>query len=141
SRSGLKARENRVQMLLGPTWGDIGGALPSRAPSYPLDWRALFAGPPPHVAPARAFSAVLLYPDDGTEIEEAPTQPFVADYLQDTMEQDSNLRAHLARTERVLIHNFDAVLTTCVNLDRARDYTILYSRPDFARSEERRVVK
>src|SRR5207249_1605559 len=93
------------------------------------------AGPPPHVAPARAFSAVLLYPDDETEIEEAPTQPFVVDYLQDTMEQDSNLRAHLARTERVLIHNFDAVLTTCVNLDRARDYTILYSRPDFAQKQ------
>src|SRR5947208_14095161 len=51
------------------------------------------------------------------------------------MEQDSNLRAHLARTERVLIHNFDAVLTTCVNLDRARDYTILYSRPDFAQKQ------
>ena len=131
----LKDGEKRVEMPLSPTWGDIGGSLPSRAPSYPLDWRALFAGPPPHVAPARAFSAVLLYPDDETEIEEAPTQPFVADYLQDTMEQDSNLRAHLARTERVLIHNFDAVLTTCVNLDRARDYTILYSRPDFAQKQ------
>jgi len=131
----LKDSEKRVEMPLSPTWGGIGDSLPSRAPSYPLDWRALFAGPPPHVAPARAFSAVLLYPDDETEIEEVPTQPFVADYLQDRMEQESNLRAHLARTERVLIHNFDAVLTTCVSLDRPRDYTILYSRPDFAQKQ------
>ncbi|MGH7235162.1 MAG: hypothetical protein ACREIO_02165 [Nitrospiraceae bacterium] len=131
----LKDGEKRVEMPLSPAWGGIGDSLASPARSYPLDWRTLFAGPPPHVAPAQAFSAVLLYPEDETEIEEAPTQPFVADYLQDTMEEESNLRAHLARSERVLIHNFDAVLTTCVNLDRPRDYTILYSRPEFAQKQ------
>ncbi|MBI4401724.1 MAG: hypothetical protein HY581_08845, partial [Nitrospirae bacterium] len=128
----LKDREQRTEIPVSPSWGVIRDSPQETLPSYPVGWRALFGGPPPQVTPAQAFSSVLLYPEDDAEIEEAPTQPFVADYLQDTVEQRPDLATHLARAEQALIHNFDAALTACISLDRPRDYTILYSRPEFA---------
>lgn len=135
----LKDGENRVEIPLSPTWGAVRDSPQDQVQTYPLGWRALFGGPLPQVTPSRAFSAVLLYPEDDTEIEETPTQPFVADYLQDAVEQSSELAAHLARTGQVLIHNFDVVLTTCLSLDRPRDYLVLYHRPEFAQKQAQTV--
>lgn len=135
----LKDGEHRAEIPLSPTWGAIRDSPQDQLQTYPLGWQALFGGPPPTVIPSRAFSAVLLYPEDDTEIEETPTQPFVADYLQDAVEQSSELAAHLARSGQVLIHNFDGVLTTCISLDRPRDYTVLYHRPEFAQKQAQTV--
>lgn len=131
----LTDRDAVTEISVSPSWGTIRDSAQSGLSSYPLGWRHLFGNSVPQVTPAQAFSAVLLYPEDETEIEEAPTQPFVADYLQDQMEQHHELAAHLSRTDRVLIHNLDAVLTTCIHLDRARDYTVLYHRPEFAQKQ------
>lgn len=128
----LNDRDTRTELPLSPVWGTIRDSLPPRPALAPIGWRAFFGESLPKVSPAQAFSAVLLYPDDDTEIEEAATQPFVADYLQDTIEESPELAAHLARSSRVLIHNFDAALMSCIHLDRARDYAILYHRPEFA---------
>src|SRR5262249_18205573 len=49
----------------------------------PVDWRSVFVEGIPHIPPGDAYGAVLLYPDDESEIGECSAQPFVADYVQD----------------------------------------------------------
>ena len=128
----LRDGDKRTETFLSPTWGPIQDTPVAPRSSQPLGWRALFAGTSPVVSPDQAFAAVLLYPEDDAEIDEGPTQPFVADYLQDATEQDAELKAHLGRSERILVYNFDSALTACLHLDRSRDYTILYRRTEFA---------
>ena len=135
----LKDRENRTEIPVNQGW-DVSSSgernsSEDRLPTYPLSWRDFFAGQLPKVTPFQAFSAVLLYPDDGTEIEEAASQPFVTDHLQDAIEQEPELASYLAKADRVLIHNFDAVVNTCISLDAPRDYTILYHRPEFTQKQ------
>jgi len=135
----LKDREKRIEIPVNPNWGvrSTGEHNSSQdsLPTYPLGWRSLFGGPLPQVTPSQAFSAVLLYQDDGTEIEEAPSQPFVIDHLQDAIEQQPELASYLARAGHVLIDNFDAAVNNCISLDAPRDYTILYHRPEFAQKQ------
>jgi hypothetical protein len=90
----------------------------------PIDWRTLFVQGVPPICPADAFGAVLSYPDDEEEIGELAAQPFVADFVQDLAQQDSELGTVLSRAERVLIDNGDTVIETCIACDRPRDYTI-----------------
>ena len=87
------------------------------------------------VSPDEAFGAVLLYPDDEREIGELPTQPFVADYLQDLIEQDRPLAAQVGRAGHQLISRFDAAITTCIGSDRPRACTVLYDHPAFAQRQ------
>jgi len=131
----LKDGERSTEIPINPAWGTIhetSSLAPQGRGQGEGGWRSLFGGPLPKVEPIQAFSAVLLYPEDETEIEEAPAQPFVADYLQDEIEQQPELARSLSRAARVLIDSFDAVLTACIHPDRPRDYTILYTRPEFA---------
>ena len=124
--------ETQTKMLPRPTWGKLldGGRKASPAPS--IGWRSFLGETFPHVPPAAAFSAVLLYPEDETEIEEESSQPFVADHLQDAFEQDPQLGSYVARAGRVLIDNVDGALNSCLHLDRPRQYTLLYRRAEFA---------
>jgi hypothetical protein len=94
---------------------------------------------PPVVTPQEAFSAVLLYPEDDTEIGEIACHPFVADHIQDNFEQDPRLAAHLARATQVLIENFDGAVKTCVQLDRVRNYTVLYRYPAYAQKQGQNI--
>jgi len=135
----LKDREKRTEIPVNPSWC-VRSSVESissqeQLSTYPLGWRALFGGSLPQVTPFQAFSAVLLYPDDGTEIEEAPSQRFVMDHLQDAIEQQPELASYSVRADRVLIHNLDAAANTCISLDRPRDYTILYHHPEFAQKQ------
>ena len=131
----LKDGNTQTDLSLSPSWGPISDSPPTQLPSYPLSWRDLFRGAPPHVDPQTAFSSVLMYPEGDSEISEPASQPFVADYLQDTLDQHYKFTHILSRTQRVLIHNFDAAIITCLTLDRPRSYTILYHRPDFAQKQ------
>ena len=105
----------------------------------PVDWRSVFVQKIPTVLPADAYGAVLLYPEDGSEISEYSAQPFVADYLQDRGEQDREIGGILARAEHVLIENGDAVVATCVAFDRLRDYTVLVRHPAFAQKQAQQL--
>ena len=105
----------------------------------PIDWRSLFVKGVPPIPPREAYGAVLLYPEDETEIPELAAQPFVADYIQDTAEQDRELRTLVARAERVLIENGDAVIATCIPFDRPRDYTVLVRAPAFAQRQAQQL--
>lgn len=116
-------------------WGRVDGPSATGAPLPAIEWRAVFDGTPPHVDPEAAFGAVLLYPDDEREIGELPTQPFVADYLQDLIEQDGPLAAKVSRAEQVLISGFDAAVTSCFSTDRSRAYTVLYDHAAYAQRQ------
>ena len=105
----------------------------------PVDWRSVFVQGVPSTPPADAYGAVLLYPDDESEIGECEAQPFVADYLQDIGEQDREIGAALSRAQRVLIQNGDAVVATCIMFDRPRDYTVLVRYPAFAQKQAQQL--
>ena len=110
---------------------------PVDAPVSPAssDWTSVFSGTVPRVSPEEAFGAVLFYPDDQQEIGELATQPFVADYLQDLLEQDRMLTARVAGAGRVLITGFDSAIVTCIGHDRPRAYTVVYEHPAFAQRQ------
>lgn len=136
----LKDGTQQTEIPLSSTWGRLRDLPPalvlaSEGRGESEGWRALFGGRPPQVAAKQAFASVLLYPEDDREIAELPTQPFVADYLQDAIEQRPDLAASLARAKTVLIHNFDGALNACIRLDRPRDYRVLYQHPSFAQKQ------
>lgn len=105
----------------------------------PVDWRSVFVQGVPLIPPADAYGAVLLYPEDESEIGEGAAQPFVADYLQDIGEQDREIGAVLSRAERVLIDNGDAVVATCITFDRPRDYSVRVRYPAFAQKQAQQL--
>lgn len=131
----LQDRADRVDLPVNSAWGPLTESTVRTPAPEPAGWRSLFGGQPPEVAPRDAFSAVLLYPDDETEIGEIASHPFVADYLQDSLEQDPRLATHLARATEVLVDNFDGAIKTCVNQDRPRTVTVLFTRPAFAQKQ------
>jgi len=105
----------------------------------PVDWRSLFEKGMPPISPREAYSAVLIYPEDETEIDELPAQPFVADYLQDLIEQDREIGALVTKAERVLIENGDAAIATCIPFDRPRDYIVHVRVPAFAQRQAQQL--
>jgi hypothetical protein len=131
----LKDHEACTEVPMQPAWGSLQESLPENRPLAPGGWPAFFGGTPPAVTPQDAFSAVLLYPEDDTEIGELASQPFVADHIQDSFEQDPRLAAHLSKSRQALIDNFDAAIKACINLDRPRAYTVLFSRPAHAQKQ------
>jgi hypothetical protein len=130
----LVDRDHTRSIPIDPTWGTV---LDSGLPAMPLavqGWRSVFDRPP-QVTAQEAFSAVLLYPEDSEEIGELATQPFVADYVQDWVEQDAHVAGMVGRAERVLICRFDASVTTCIGTDRGRSYTVWYETPAYAQRQ------
>lgn len=132
----LKDGKRVSTVTIRPAWG-LSPAAPPAAPDVmaPFEWRDFFEGGPPTVEPARAYGAVLLYPDDDREIDETASQPFVADALQDLMEQVPDLARAVQQAREVLIDGFDAVFSGLIQPDHPRDYTILYSRPDYTQKQ------
>ncbi|HYM37532.1 MAG TPA: hypothetical protein VES96_03930 [Nitrospiraceae bacterium] len=132
----LRDRDTNVELPVNPAWGPLQDSLAETRPPAPSGgWTAFFGGRPPHVAPHEAFSAVLLYPDDDSEIGEVASQSFAADYIQDSFEQDPRLATHLANAVQVLIDNFDGAIKTCISLDKPRHYAVLYARPAHAQKQ------
>jgi len=131
----LVDRGTRRVLPLGRSWGAVTGPPLVGAAQPGIDWTAVFGGAAPVVSPEEAFGAVLLYPDDEREIGELPTQPFVADYLQDLIEQDRPLAAQVGRAGQQLISGFDAAITTCIANDCPRACTVLYDHPAFAQRQ------
>ena len=128
----LSDRGKKTTLTIDPAWGPVVASVKAPVFSPTLHWSDAFEAGLPPVRPAEAFSTVLLYPDDESEIGELASQPFVTDYLQDMLEQEPLLGAQLTRTDRVLIHRFDGAITACIHADRPRDYTVLYQSVAFA---------
>jgi len=116
-------------------WGLLQESLTETRTPSPAGWRSLFMDQPPLVTPQEAFSAVLLYPEDEAEISELASQPFVADHLQDSFEQNPAMAAALGRARTVLIDGFDAAIAACASLDRPRSCTVLYRHQAYAQKQ------
>ncbi len=116
---------------IAPRWGAVKESEGSTQASSP-SWRHLFDPAPPQVSPQEAFSCVLLYPPDDTEISELATQPFVADHLEDLTTNEPRWEAAAKQAARVLIDGFDASINACILLERPRQYLVLYDRPAYA---------
>ena len=134
----LKDRDRETTLTVTLPQGSLEQSGESVAMS-PVDWRSVFVLGVPPIPPADAYGAVLLYPDDESEIGECSAQPFVADYIQDIGEQDREIGAVLSQAQRVLIENGDAVVATCITFDRPRDYTVLVRYPAFAQKQAQRL--
>lgn len=119
----LKDRDRETALAVTLPQGSLGRA-PAPVAMSPVDWRSVFVQGIPAISPTEAYGAVLLYPEDESEIGERAAQPFVADYLQDIGEQDREIGAILSRAKHVLIDNGDAVIATCIMFDQPRDYTV-----------------
>lgn len=131
----LMDQASRRAIPLPAQWGAVNGPPMPPAVHPQSGWASVFKGSVPRVKPEDAFGAVLFYPDDQREIGELATQPFVADYLQDLLEQDRVLAARVAGAGRVCITGFDSAIVTCVGHDRPRAYSVWYEHPAFAQRQ------
>ena len=131
----LMDRGVRLVVPLKRTWGRVTEPRSMGTGPTAVDWTSVFEGAPPSVTAEEAFGAVLLYPDDDREIGELATQPFVADYLQDLIEQDRPLAAQVGRAGALLISGFDVAITTYIDSDRPRACTVLYDHPAFVQRQ------
>jgi hypothetical protein len=135
----LRDDDRQTSIPVQPSWGTLHESRPLSGPACHSGWRTLFSGQPPSVSPEQAFSAVLLYPDGEQEIDETASQPFVADHVEDLLEQRPDIGRKVHRADRVLVDLFDASFLTCLNLDRPRDYTFVYRRPEFAQKQAQQI--
>ncbi|WP_447976801.1 hypothetical protein [Candidatus Nitrospira bockiana] len=138
----LKDGDRVAELPLSPAWGSLRDVSTLPRTAFPpggtepvLEWRTLFRDGPPAVTPAEAFSAVLLYPEDDTEIDEAASQPFVTDYLEDLFEEHPDLAQRVRQARDVLVDNLDAGLRACIDLSRPAAVTVLYTRPGLAQKQ------
>ncbi|MYH02867.1 MAG: hypothetical protein F4142_09915 [Nitrospira sp. SB0675_bin_23] len=131
------------EIALRPTWGIThqskrhagNQAVMNKANS----WEGLFADCAPVVSPQEAYSAVLLYPEDETPIGDLASQPFVADFLNDFIEQDQRLVVQVGQSGQILIHGFDGVIGSLLTFDRLRSTTIVYSHGAYAQKHAQSV--
>ena len=95
-------------------------------------WEGFFPDGMPAVSPQEAYSAVLLYPEDDAPIGELASQPFVADFLSDFIEQDQDLAFRVQQSGHILIHGFDGVIGSLLAFDQPRSTTVVYSHAAYA---------
>lgn len=116
-----------------PRWPIEPNYDPAKPPvKYPFTWKWFFNGFPPAVDTVKALYTVPFYPEGAAEIDEAALQPMVLDQIFYYMEMSPGMPAKLEKIEKVLIHTFDTVLAGCIDCTHAREYTVLFSDPEFA---------
>ena len=84
------------------------------------------------VDPVKAQYTVPFYPEGAADIDESSLQPMVLDQIFYYMEMAPAMAHRLEKIDRVLIHTFDTVLAGCIDCTKEREYTVLYSDPEFA---------
>ena len=98
----------------------------------PFTWKWFFNGFPPEVDPVKAIYTLPFYPEGDAEIEESSLQPMVLDQMFYYMEMSPGMKKKLEKTEKVLVHTLDSVIAGCIDCTQEREYTVLYSDPEFA---------
>lgn len=101
-------------------------------PAHPFGWRKFFKGSAPEIDPVKAVLTVPFYPEGAAEIEESSLQPMVVDQILFYMEMFPDMPNRLDKIDRVLIHNFDAVISGCIDCARKREYAVLFNNPEWA---------
>ena len=130
----LDDHKNSHEIALPPGWGiQVERQADKQADSSKeTSWEGFFPDGVPVVSPQEAYSAVLLYPEDETPIDDLASQPFVADFLSDFIEQDQRLAVQVGQSGHILIHGFDGVIGSLLAFDRPRSTTVVYSRGAYA---------
>ena len=131
----LSDHKTTHEIALRPGWGithradhPAGGQA---AVNRERSWEGVFPDGVPVVSPREAYSAVLLYPEDETPIDDLPSQPFVADFWNDFVEEDHRLAAQVGQSGHALIHGFDGVIGSLLT-DRPRLTTVVYAHGAYA---------
>jgi hypothetical protein len=121
------------EVFFEPSWGLRPQTYPTKlADKYPFTWKWFFNGEPPRVDPVKSLYTVPFYPEGQADIEESSMQPMVLDQIFHYMEMAPAMSSKLEKIETVLIHTFDTVLAGCIDSSKDRQYTVLYSDPEFA---------
>jgi hypothetical protein len=122
------------EIPLSPSWGIKGSeAAPEEKKTFPFSWRKFFDGDPPPADPVKALFTVPFYPEGDAEIEESSLQPMALDQILLYMEKHPGMEEILSKTNKTLIHTFDAVIAGCIDCNTKREYTVLYNDNEFAR--------
>ena len=127
----LSDHKTSSEIALQPGWGITHQLEHQAAANRENSWEGFFPDGVPVVSPQKAYSAVLLYPEDDEPISDLASQPFVADFLNDFIEQDQRLAVQVGQSGQTLIHGFDGVISTLL-ADQPRSTTIVYSRAAYA---------
>lgn len=130
----LSNHKTSHQIPLRPTWG-ITQQQQAGDPATVNEkhsWEGFFPDGVPTVLAREAYSAVLLYPEDDLPIGELPSQPFVADFLSDFIEQDQALAVQVQQSGQILIRGFDGVIGSLLDFERSESTTIVYSHAAYA---------
>jgi len=136
----LQDGERLEEIPLRPEWGITRtDPLPARPPASVLTWRALFPEGTPTLDTKRAYCAVPLYPEDETMVDEVATLPLVVEQALGYLDRIAATMKGAAAFKSTLLHNWDAVLAECLDLAQDRNYTVLYTRPEFAQRQAQRV--
>lgn len=131
----LHAHGTKKTIPVKTSWGVTQEFSPILTTINAQSWHSLFPSGLPSIDPVHAFSSVLLYPEDSTKIGERESQPFVADYWEDLLEQDPDYSKKMKLAYNILIHGFDAATHALFTFDRLRDHTILFTEPAFAQKQ------
>ena len=136
----LQDGERLEEIPLRPQWGVTRtDPLPARPPASVPTWRALFPEGIPALDTKRAYGAVPLYPDDETMVDEVATLPLVVEQALEYLDRVGATTKGAAAFKSTLLHGWDAVLAECLDLAQDRNYTVLYTRPEFAQRQAQRV--
>jgi len=136
----LQDGERLEEIPLRPEWGVTRtDPLPERPPASVPTWRVLFPEGIPMLDTKRAYCAVPLYPDDETMVDEVATLPLVVEHALENLDRLAAATKGAAALKSVLIHNWDVVLAECLDSAQDLNYTVLYTRPEFAQRQAQRV--
>ena len=128
----LKGVEGR-EIIFEDNWGLKPQVYSKSSPAkHPFTWEWFFNGETPNVDPVKSLYTVPFYPEGQVDIEESSTQPMVLDQVFHYMEMAPAMASKLEKIDKVLIHTFDTVLAGCIDSSKDREYTVLYSDPEFA---------
>ncbi|GJL79177.1 MAG: hypothetical protein NPINA01_21660 [Nitrospinaceae bacterium] len=98
----------------------------------PFGWKWFFNNFPPTVDPVKILYTVPFYPEGAADIDEAALQPMVLDQMFYYLEMSPGMPKKLEKIDKVLIHTFDTVIAGCIDCTHPRQYTVLFSDPEFA---------
>ena len=125
--------------IINPSWQLSTSVHPPQWQPTLSSWRDCFPHEPPMVAPAQAFSTVLLYPKTQEEIGEKESQPFVFDFLDDFIEENPDILKRRREADRILLSHCEAALGSCLKWDRPQHYTLWYTWPEFSQKYAQQI--
>ena len=121
------------EVLFEPQWGIAAQTDSPKPPAkMPFGWKWFFNNFPPTVDPVKILYTVPFYPEGAAEIDEAALQPMVLDQMFYYLEMSPGMPKKLEKIDKVLIHTFDSVIAGCIDCTKEREYTVLYSDPEFS---------